>query len=688
MKTIRKYTLGMLALVSLVGCKDKMMELNTNPGTIGTTNPEYMFLGATNGWNYFGRDWAPAQNSIFHMMQYSARADFGSQPYILEGGVGGGGGLTQYWGGYYGYGNKLTSLVEYIDKSITNETQKAAYQEVRSISELLKTYYAWSIFDTYGAIVYSQAFQAQSGLIKPKYDLIQDKYKFMDSVIKAQVDYLVQPAAPGIISLGQYDGFYGYTYTVNPVGGATYAIQSKADVQRKRWMKFGNAVRLKMAMRFRAQDQAHFDKVLAEVLAVPDGLMTSIEDGCEYIHKDMGYDDVDGVQYGQYSHPTLAFINAMKITNDPRMPMYARPSNNASTMSKEYAFIATHFPDSINQYGSLLQEDNAWVGITANPNNKTIGAFGPGVIVTRPTISFKIKNTSFVEAEPGKHPMISPKTGEPIFWSKDTTITWRFASAVASRLWHKNSGNSSDPQYTARDEHEKPFIDEELIRITTNVLSYSEQCFSLALVAAQGSGSVAGKTTQEWYEIGVRAAIEKAQMDARRVYVRIMTYDGFPLIKGVNGTTEEDKHLYAATPEMIDAYIAHPLVALPAATGEEAIHAIANQIWLSMYTDPQNAWGYWKLTGYPNATAFPAGKNTLPAWGDVPAQPNAIIFEQPMEGSTKMMWSRRLQVPTPNNQNMSNYFEIRDKLLDQPNPDFGVWEANTGRIWWDLTPLK
>lgn len=688
MKTIRKYTLGMLALVSLVGCKDKMMELNTNPGTIGTTSPEFMFFGATSGWNYFGRDWPAAQASVFHLMQYTCRADFNTQPYILEGGVGVGGTSERYWGGYYNYAQKLTSLIDYIDNSMSNAVEKESYNETRAISELLRTYYAWTIFDTYGAMVYSQAFQAQTGLIKPKYDLIQDKYKFMDSVIKAQVDYLAKPAIANTVSLGQYDGFYGYTYTVNPIGGATYAVQTKADVQRARWKKFGNAVRLKMAMRFRAKDQTHFDKVLAEVLAVPDGLMTSIEDGCEYIHKDMGGDPVDGVQYGQYSHPTLAFINAMKITNDPRMPMYARPSDNDTSMSKAYTFIATHYPDSIAQYGSLLAEGNAWVGLTANPANKTVGGFGPGMIPTRPTISFRITNANFVEAEAGKHPLMSPKTGKPIVWGKDTTMTWRFTSAAASRLFHKNSGNNGDPQYTARDEHEKPFVDNELIRITTNVLSYSEQCFSLALVAAQGSGSVAGKTTQEWYETGVRAAIEKAQMDARRVYVRIMTYDGFPLIKGVNGTTDKDKHLYAATPDMINAYIAHPLVQLPAATGEEAVHAIANQIWLSMYTDPMNAWGYWKLTGYPNTVAFPVGKNTLPAWGDVPELPAAIVFEQPMEGATKMLWPRRQQVPTPNNQNMDNYFDIRDKLLEQTNPEFGVWEANTGRIWWDMTPLK
>lgn len=688
MKTIRKYTLGMLALVSLVGCKDKMMELNTNPGTIGTTNPEYMFFGATSGWNYFSRDWPAAQADVFHLMQYTCRADFATQPYILEGGVGSGGTMGRYWGGYYNFGNKLTSLVEYIDKSLTNAAQKADYQEVRSIAELLKTYYAWSIFDTYGAIVYSQAFQAQSGLIQPKYDLIQDKYLFMDSVIKAQVDYLAKPAAAGIVSLGQYDGFYGYTYTVNPLGGATYAVQSKAEVQRSRWMKFGNAVRLKMAMRFRAKNPAHFDKVLAEVLAVPNGLMTAIEDGCEYIHRDMGSDPVAGCQYGQFSHPTLAFINAMKITNDPRIPMYARPSDNDTSMSKAYKFIATHYPDSIAQYGSLMAEGNAWVGLTANPANKTVGKFGPGMSPTKPTISFTIKNTNFVDGEEGKHPLMSPKTGQPIIWGKDTTMTWRFISAAGSRLFHKNSGNNGDPQYTARDEHEKPFVDNNLIRITSNVLSYSEQCFSLALVAAQGSGSVAGKTTQEWYETGVRAAIEKAQMDARRVYVRIMTYDGFPLIKGVNGTTDADKHLYAATPAMIDAYIAHPLVKLPSATGEAAIQTIANQIWLSMYTDPTNAWGYWKLTGYPNVVTFPIGQNTAPVASNPPALPQVIAFEQPTEGGVKMVWPRRIQVPEPNAQNMPNFFEIRDKLTKQTDPAFGVWENNTGRIWWDLTPLK
>lgn len=693
MKTITKYTLGLLALAALVGCKDKMIELNTNPGTIGTTNPEYMFLGATSGWDYFGRDWPAAQGSIMHTMQYSSRDDFGSNPYRgangEEGAVASSGTTERYWGGYYSRGYKLYSLVNYLDKELTDPTMKSIYGEIRAISEVLGAYYAWVIFDMYGAAVYSEAFKASEGVIKPKYDLIQDKYKTIDSIVKAQIEVLVKPAPVGTISLSQYDFFYGYTWTALPAGGANYSTLGNATIQRERWVKFANAIRLKMAMRFRAKDEAHFNKVLAEVLAVPNGLMTEIADGCEFLHhKSQGDDPVDGVQYGTLNHPTAAFINAMKITNDPRLPMYVRPSNNASTMSNAYKFIATHYPDSIAQYGSLLAENNAWVGQSANPDNKSLGTFGPGMIVTKPNISFVIKNTNFVEGEPGKHPLMSPVTGKPIIWGKDSTLSWRMTSATANRYWNKNSGTNSDPQFTAQDEHEKPFVDVGLIRITTPVLSYAEQCFSFALIAAQGSGSIAGKSTNEWYETGIRAAITKLQADARRVYVRIMTNESFPLIVGVNGTTPENKKLYAATPEMIDNYIAHPKVALPAATGESAIRAIANQIWLSLHLDPQNAWGYFKLTGYPKAERFVNGKNTLPAWGDVPVQPNDIVFEQPTSGGENLYWPRRISVPTPNNLNIENYFNVQNALIKQTNPAFGIWSNTTGRIWWDVTPIK
>ena len=44
---ITKYLIGGLAALALVGCKDKMRELNSNPNTIGETDPRYMFLNAT-----------------------------------------------------------------------------------------------------------------------------------------------------------------------------------------------------------------------------------------------------------------------------------------------------------------------------------------------------------------------------------------------------------------------------------------------------------------------------------------------------------------------------------------------------------------------------------------------------------------------------------------------------------------
>ena len=51
---ITKYLIGGLAALALVGCKDKMKELNTNPDTIGETDPRYMFLQAMNNFDVVG----------------------------------------------------------------------------------------------------------------------------------------------------------------------------------------------------------------------------------------------------------------------------------------------------------------------------------------------------------------------------------------------------------------------------------------------------------------------------------------------------------------------------------------------------------------------------------------------------------------------------------------------------------
>ena len=68
---ITKYLIGGLAALALVGCKDKMRELNTNPETIGETDPRYMFMNAMADLDYSSRGAIQYRaSSEGQMMQY------------------------------------------------------------------------------------------------------------------------------------------------------------------------------------------------------------------------------------------------------------------------------------------------------------------------------------------------------------------------------------------------------------------------------------------------------------------------------------------------------------------------------------------------------------------------------------------------------------------------------------------
>ncbi len=694
MKTISKYIFGgvLLSALALTGCKDKMRELNTNQTSLQSTDPRYMFFAATRLFdNSDGRGFCATRSmNIGRWMQYFATTG-SSYPAATDLSI------SSPWPGAYWSefnvrnGSQLHALCEYVVGPTLSELEKMQYQEIGAIAKVLETYLAWRNFDVYGAAVYTQAFRAAEGIKRPEYDLVQNVYKTLDQVVKKKVvDVLKQPAPAGTLSLGKYDPMYGFTVKVNPEGGSTVTPLENAEVQRSRWLKFANTFRLKMAYRFKERDAAHFNTVLAEVLDPANGGMISSNDESCILKfpKDVWGDDTnDGNQVSYYNRAPLSMINSLKVMKDPRLPLLFRPNFNDTSFvnasyfknnayAKAYKWMYTHFPDSLTKYGNLMQLHNVYQGVSQN-SYAYQQTWVPGVIMRGQGFSFgKIVNSNFNEDPKLNKPLLSPKTGEPIVWGKDTTITFYICSMPQGRYWVKNGGDGYDW-------YDQPKPDKTLIQLTRPVIAYDEHCFTMALIAQETGAAVGGKTAEGWYEEAVRANMAQLMDDALRVYVGIATSVEYPLLPPYNGTSAADKHLYKLTPAMIDDYVAS---ILPLGKTGNAVSEIMTQTWFAMIFNPEEMWGMWKLTGYPQFIKIPV-KNGTGAPGTNYLLPDVPGLEMGFtSGNEATALARRAAVPQPEVENNANYMKIQQELM--ATPGFGTsWNDNTGRIWWDTKPM-
>ncbi|MCY4254034.1 MAG: SusD/RagB family nutrient-binding outer membrane lipoprotein [Flavobacteriaceae bacterium] len=167
--------------------------------------------------------------------------------------------------------------------------------------------------DVYGDIPYSEAGKGFSeGILKPKYDPQSEIYASMLSEIEAGIAQL------GEDQLGNADLIYG------------------GDVSK--WRKFGNSLMLRLAMRLTKVDPSTAQAWA--VKAINGGTFESNEDIC-YIEHTSGPEGVNRNGHGEVfttdgnMRMSKFFIDLLKSTEDPRLPILAAREHDNSTSSDD-----------------------------------------------------------------------------------------------------------------------------------------------------------------------------------------------------------------------------------------------------------------------------------------------------------------------------------------------------------------
>ena len=709
---ITKYLIGGLAALALVGCKDKMRELNTNPDTIGSTDPRYLFMNTMQDFDWSGRGYLQTvPQSVGALMQYftyyngastGVYCNEQSMSYSTPGTLG-----THYsW--WRSVGKGMVTIMDYIDDNL-DEVQSQRYQDLRAICGIVKVYEAFRVFQNYGANVYTQAFKAiTEGITLPEYDLFDvEMYEALDDELAGYIAVLAQPANENTVALNEYDPIYGYI--ANPTLGAP-STRSDYETQRTLWKKFGNSYRLYMAWIMKNADGARFNQVLSETLA--SGVYESADDGAwSFLNggENNGgpYNCAEAAQTSYNYTLTDNFVSYLKELDDPRLPLLAR-ANDLYAANTALQWIQNYYPDSLQEHWYYNQETEAWEqrnwngvfdfeadpmlayqGVSANPADVNLS--GPQQFWGVRDFTFRFYAPGYVPNEDnddlGPWTVTNKGTVSEDFpatctiYGSDTSFTIQMGSFPQGRYWVAGGGSSYGIVGEGNGNgYDGPIDNRWNIFFRQPIYTYPEFCFMMAYLTNDGANT--GKSADEWYNNGVQAAIEEYQMEAVRYGIQVATNTEHTYYTEATGTRYvnpeivgiNDNGVYAIDAAMISNYL--QANALSAAADKK--EAIVGQMWIYSYRQPQKMWDWWRLTGYPEIVDV-----------NSPAErPTGLYWMQPSTEAdgTVLTWPRRGALPQPEAANNANYNAARDALLEIAN--YGtMYNETTGRIFWDTQGL-
>ena len=464
MKTINKYILGLISIAILgQSCKKDLIDTNTNPKTLPDANPEFIFTAATQDFTITNRDnTSQKYGTTMTYMQYIVPD--GGDANSLAGNywnpsksTGPNPGFPYYNDYFTGIGRDMNRIIAKIDA--LPDAQRATYQSLKAMCQVLNVYQAWRVADVFGALPYTQAFQPDKYPL-PVYDFDFTLYKTFDTQLKDAA--LLLKNGTGQFDMAGQDFFFNGDYG--------------------KWLSFANTLRIKIAQRYEQRDPAQLTAVLADISNNFNSNIISSNDGSFGYNQTRDWNNnVDDINVILFSYDAaFPFVEYLKSTKDPRINFMVR-QNDFGSNYKYY--------DSVKING-----DAAAKAALLQPENQ---------------VRFWGKHTFPASANSayGSTGLDRFKT----FTVGKNTQTLGFLSAIQSRLFIKNGGfrgfdarSSKDLEHT---DETAVFVDGSKIPYRTPYLTYPETCFMMAEIAQKG-GNGLGKSASQWFYAGVQASFD------------------------------------------------------------------------------------------------------------------------------------------------------------------------------------
>lgn len=256
MKTFIKLTLGIFLVLFMMGCTKNFDKINSNPNNPAEVTTAAIFTMAQKGLcdDIYDEWWGGRQSMLY--AQYWCQRNYPSEDrFAIRQNIN-----NQYWRLIY---HDVMNLQEVIDLNTDPETKTKASASGDNTNQIacatiLKIWAMQMMADTYGDIPYSEAFKGAAGPT-PKYDKLSAIYAQLQSELTAAVNSIVEDNG----GFNSGDVIYGGDMSL--------------------WKKFGNSLRLRIAMRMSGTDgYASADAIVTEVGI--DGLMTSNGDNAKFAY--------------------------------------------------------------------------------------------------------------------------------------------------------------------------------------------------------------------------------------------------------------------------------------------------------------------------------------------------------------------------------------------------------------------
>ena len=430
-----------LACAIAIGCSDEdFIEANKNPDVIYELAPENQFLSAT--LSIHSQDFEAYYDfyrRIMPWMQYVTPLNGNVVNFTDDASN-----FSQRYGRLYtGVGDALTDLEQIVSEMPEAEQQR--YVHMVNIARILKYYYTFYVSDIYGSIPYTDAWQARyGGTLTPAYDDQQEIFAALDMDIENAISALeTTPAAPQV-SLGNFDQYY------------------RGDVAS--WIRAGNALRLKIAMRQIKRDAGTVQTIAQEVLSEPAANLMS-DNSQSWVFESTASFVSGGNWNPDGLYATKPLVDFMWNNNDPRLDAFFQPNGYSQ--------------DTINV---LIAQQDLDPG-TTEASRRYIGSFtSPDAAASPANQEFYVRRTAVID---GNNRTI------------DTL------SLIQRRLFQPSFNETAE------------IGGEGSGTVNIPVITYAEFCFMRAELAARGLTTEDAGT---WYNEGVRSSInwyDQIALDAR-----------------------------------------------------------------------------------------------------------------------------------------------------------------------------
>lgn len=285
-----KYLIATTLLAGLSvfsSCKDEFAKINSDPAKVSTTNPRYLFAQCA-------MSFQPADYSqwFFGFTNMSAWI----QTTVLSGGND----IKLNEASGSGCGYQVNNVLKYTNEikyqiSLLSGADKDKYEYIQYLCYPMCVFLSMEDSDIYGSRQYSEAQMVRyGGTLTPKYDTQEELFDLWLEQLDETLAYLNSHDITDELS--------------------TQDIIYQGDV--KKWAKFANSLKLKIASRLINTDKAHALQIVNEAVQNPAGFVSALEDDF-IINKGKTNNNFNNDV--KLNAGNKIWIDFMKENNDPRL---------------------------------------------------------------------------------------------------------------------------------------------------------------------------------------------------------------------------------------------------------------------------------------------------------------------------------------------------------------------------------